>query len=202
MSATKNITITGLILSFVLFLILGLAGIVALPSFASAETVSVTAAVQEWVSFAVSPTTTNLGDLVDTSGNLFIGSATSSLTLNSNNAGGYSVTIVGANGGLKNSGYLIATPVAGATTTCDISGDGTNAYGVQATSATFTIGSPFNVTGNVVGSVASSTSQNIITGAYTTSSQAATLTVKASANKFDASGSYSDILTLTAVANP
>jgi hypothetical protein len=202
MSATKNITITGLILSFVLFLILGSAGIVVLPNFASAETVSVTAAVQEWVSFSVSPTTTNLGDLVNTSGDLFIGSATSDLTLNSNNAGGYSVTIAGANGGLKKGSYLISTPAEHTTTTCDISDDGVDAYGVQATSATFTIESPFNVTGNVVGSVASSTPQSLITGAYTTSSQSATLTVKASANKFDASGSYSDTLTLTATANP
>jgi len=142
-----------------------------------------------------------LGDLVSSAGILSIGSATSGLTLNSNSFDGYSVTIQGANGGLKNGIYLISTSAAGATTTCDISGNGTDAYGVQATSTTFSIQSPFNLTGNVVGSVAS-TSQKLLSSTYSTSSQVATLTVKASANKYDASGSYSDTLTLTAVATP
>ena len=201
MKYIKNIIITSSALFFVLFLVLGMAGIIVLPNFAEAESISVTAGVQEWVSFAVSPTTTNLGNLVNSVGALAIGSATSGLTLNSNSFDGYSVTIEGANGGLLNGGYLIATPASGATTTCDISGDGVDAYGVQATSTTFTVPSPFNVTGNVVGSVAAS-SQPLLSSAYSTSSQVATLTIKASANKYDASGSYSDTLTLTAVVAP
>ena len=199
MKSVKNIVASSLVLFFVLFSILGLAGIIALPNFVLAEDISVTAVVQEWMSFAVSPTTTNLGNLVDSSGGVFVRSATSGLTLNSNNFGGYSVTIEGTNDGLKNGAYLIATPAAGATTTCSASGDGADAYGAQATSTTFTIGSPFNETGDVVGFVASS-SQALVSSAYSTSSQSAVLTIKASANKFDASGSYSDTLTLTAVA--
>jgi len=201
METIKNIAITSLVLSFFSIFLLGLAGIFVLPHSVSAEDINVTATVEEWVSFAVSPTTTDLGTLVDASGNVSIGSATSGLTLNSNSFDGYSVSIQGANGGLENGIYLIATPAAAATTTCSAAGDGTDAYGAQATSATLTILSPFNVSGDVVGSVAAS-SQNLLSSAYSTSSQSAILTVKASANKFDASGSYSDTLTLTALPNP
>jgi len=203
METIKNIATTSLVLSFFSIFLLGLAGIFVLPHSVSAEDINVTATVEEWVSFAVSPTTTDLGTLVDASGNVSIGSATSSLTLSSNSSDGYSVTIEGTNGGLNGSnGGTIATPAAAATTTCSAAGDGTDAYGAQATSATLTVQSPFNVSGDVVGSVASSSSQSLLSSAYSTSSQSAILTVKASANKFDASGSYSDTLTLTALPNP
>jgi hypothetical protein len=196
----KNTIFAGAGLFSVLFAVLLLSGIVSLPNFANAsETVSVSATIEEWVSFAVSPTTTDLGTLVDASGNVSIGSATSSLTLSSNSSDGYSVTIEGTNGGLNGSnGGTIATPAAAATTTCSAAGDGTDAYGAQATSTTLTILSPFNVSGDVVGSVAAS-SQNLLSSAYSTSSQSAILTVKASANKFDKNGAYTDTLTLTAL---
>ena len=199
----KNTIFAGAGLFSVLLAVLVLTGAVSLPTFADAsETVSVTATIQEWVSFAVSPTTTNLGNLVTSVGGLAIGSATSGLTISSNNSAGYSVTIQGANGGLSGSnGGLIATPASGATTTCTTADPGTDAYGAQATSTTLAISSPFNVTGNVVGSVAAS-SQPLLSSAYSTSSQTATLTIKASANKYDKDGTYSDTLTLTATATP
>jgi len=198
----KQIFLAGFPLFFVLSLFLVLSGIVVFP--VSAADVSVTAFVDEWLSFAVGTTTLDLGTLVSASGVPAIGSATTSLTLGSNSGDGFSISIQGANSGLKNSSstYTIATPAVGATTTCSAVDPGTDAYGAQATSTGMTPQTPFNVEGDVVGSVASSSAQKILSSGYTTSTLTATLAVKASANKYDASGSYGDTLTLTAAANP
>ena len=173
--------------------------------FANADatsSVSVTATISEWLSISLSTTTANLGTLVDTSGNVSIGSATSDLTLSSNSDNGYSVTIQGANGGLKNGATSsIATAASGATSTCTSTSPGADAYGAQA-SSTMTVSSPFNVTGNTVGSVASTTAQKLVSSVYSASAQTATLTVKASANKFDKNGVYTDTLTLTLTGTP
>ena len=201
----KSTIFAGAGLFSVLFTVLVLAGIVSLPNFVSAanpETVNVTATISEWLSLALTTNTANLGELVSSAGVLTVGSATSGITASSNSSDGYSVTIIGTNGGLNGSnGGSIVTPATGVTTTCSTSTDGTNAYCAQATSATLAVSSPFNVSGNVVGSVASS-SQKMLSSTYATTTKTATLTVKASANKYDQNGTYTDTLTLTAVATP
>ena len=204
----KNTIFAGAGLFSVLLTILVLGGIVYLPNFAdfanadATSSVSVTATISEWLSISLSTTTANLGTLVDTSGNVSIGSATSDLTLSSNSDNGYSVTIQGANGGLKNGATSsIATAASGATSTCTSTSPGADAYGAQA-SSTMTVSSPFNVTGNTVGSVASTTAQKLVSSVYSASAQTATLTVKASANKFDKNGVYTDTLTLTLTGTP
>jgi hypothetical protein len=206
----KNTIFAGAGLFSVLLTILVLGGIVYLPNFAdfanadATSSVSVTATIQQWLSFSLSTTTASLGNLVDTSGNLYIGSATSGLTLSSNSDNGYSVTIQGANGGLKNGATSsIATAASGGTSTCTSTSPGADAYGAQISDAgALTISSPFNVTGNTVGSVASTTAQKLVSSVYSASAQTATLTVKASANKFDKDGTYTDTLTLTLTGTP
>jgi hypothetical protein len=198
----KNTIFAGLSLFSVLLTVLVLAGIVILPNFAAADSVSVTATISEWISIAETTTTLSLGTLVNGSGVLTLGSATTGITLSSNSDDGYSVTIQGANAGLKNgSTSTIATAASGATSTCNVSDPGTDAYGAQATSTNLTVSSPFNVTGNTVGSLATS-SQKLVSSVYSTSTKTATLTVQASANKYDRNGTYTDTLTVTAVATP
>ncbi|MFA5746652.1 MAG: hypothetical protein WC926_01080 [Candidatus Paceibacterota bacterium] len=198
----KNTIFAGLSLFSVLFAILVLVGIVSLPNFAEAEDVTVSATIDEWISFSVDDTTLDLGTLVNSSGALTLGAASTSLTLGSNSADGFSVSVSGTNAGLKNgTAHTIATPAAGATTTCDISGDGTDAYGLQATSTTMTAQDIYNYGSNIVGSVAVS-SQKVLSVGASAVSNSAILTVRASANKYDANGSYTDTLVVTAAANP
>ena len=196
----KQIFLASVPLFFVLSLFFAFSGMIVLPVLA--EDVIVTAAVDEWLTFSVNPTTLDLGTLVNSSGGLSIGSATTGLSLASNSDDGFSISVSGTNAGLKNGAvHTILTPEAGATTTCDISGNGTDAYGAQVTSTDMTAQSPFNVTGNVVGSV-TSTGQLLLSSGYTTDTLTAVMTVKASASKYDASGAYTDTLVLTAAANP
>jgi len=198
----KNSIFAGLSLFSVLFAVLVLVGVVSLPSFAEADSITVSATISEWITFAVGTTTMNLGTLVNGSGVPALGGASTTLTLGSNSGDGFSVSIQGANGGLASSTFKIATPAAGATTTCNATDPGTDAYGAQVTSTTMTAQTIYNGGGQIVGSVASTSAQKILTSGYSTSSNSATLSVRASANKYDAPGVYSDTLTLTAAANP
>jgi hypothetical protein len=198
-----NIFFASMSLSAILLIVFVLTGIIYLPGSAEADSVSVTATISEWMSIAETTTTLSLGTLVNGSGVLTLGSATTGITLSSNSDNGFSVTLQGANGSLKNGATSsIPTAASGTTSACDITGNGTNAYGAQATSTTLTVSPPFNVTGNTVGSVASTTSQKLVSSGYATSTKTVTLTIQASANKYDQAGTYLDTLTLTAVAAP
>lgn len=199
----KNTIFAGTALFAVLATVLVLSGAIALPVLAAnPENITVTATIQEWLTFAVGSNSLDLGNLVSNTGVLAIGANTTTMTANTNSADGYSITLQGQQGGLYNAAHLIPTPAAATTTTCSISGDGTDAYGAQGVSTDMTVASPFNVTGNVVGSVASSSSQTFATSTYAGAAETASIVLKASANKYDAAGSYTDQITLTLVANP
>jgi hypothetical protein len=168
------------------------------------SSVQITANVQAWLSFAVSPTSTTLTpDLVNTAGAVFIGSSSADvvLTLGTNATGGYSVSMKGTNGGLKSgTSYLISTT--GTSSSSTISA-GTNNYGAQGSSTGATVNPIYNYwNGLYVGSIASSTS-NVFTS-YTgqTASQVTWLNVVAAAASTQPAGSYTDTIILTAVTVP
>lgn len=197
----------GLILAAAIFLTMS--NLFDFPVFAATatQTVSVTATVQSWLLFSVSPTSTALSpDLVNTSGGTAIGSSTNiTLMGGTNDAGGWSITIRGANGGLATSTFDLIESVATGTSASTTLTAGTDGYGANATTVLSgaSIGAPYNNWGTAkVGAIASTTSQTLVNGPVTASTTLATMKIYAAANADQPAGTYGDTVTLTITSTP
>lgn len=198
----------GLILTIVG--IIGMSGMVALPNTVSAATtvqqsVGVTATVNEWLTFTVSPSSVTLTpDLVDAAGGTHIASSSVvSLNLGTNSADGWSIDTTSTNGALKSGTNTINSAAAGNTTTTS---PGTDAYGMNATSVAsgVNIDSIYDHYGtHTMGSIAQS-SQELATSSSTFAdgTNVIDLKIEASCDALQPAGSYSDTIYLTATATP
>jgi len=168
---------------------------------ATSTTVGVTATVEEWLTFSVSPTTVTLSPaLVDAAGTPHIGSSPDiALTLGTNSSDGWSIRIKGANGGLRSptANYTISTVPGTSTLSAGIDG-----YGANATSSLsgVTIGAKYNYWGtDTVGEITTTDNTLAQKGSPNTEQQVALMKIKAAANVMTPSGNYSDTITLTAL---
>lgn len=171
----------------------------------STSTVGITAVVEAWLDFSVSPTSTTLQPpLLQADGTLNVGSSTAiALSLGTNAPNGWGITIKGQNAGLYSASraHLISTVVGTSTIAT-----GTEAYGANATStlAGVTIESYYDYYGtNTVGEIASSTSHSLASKSSANSTQSvANMQVKATATDTTPPATdYSDTISLTATAN-
>lgn len=202
--------ISGVFLVFVLTIGFAMLDLTYVPVFAANATgnVSVTATVQSWLVFSVTPTSAALSpNLVDTSGNASVASSTS-ITMNggTNDASGWSITIAGTNAGLSTSTFdLIESVATGASASTTLVA-GTDGYGANATTtlAGASIGSPYDNWGSAkVGAIASSTAQTIVSkGTANSSTTLATMKIYAAADTAQPAGTYGDTVVLTITSTP
>lgn len=182
-------------------------------------TVEVTATVQPWITFSLTPTSTTLSpELVDSGGSLHVGSSTSiTLGLGTNAVSGWQITIQGKYGGLCHSTAtgtscgtttenLITTVALSGSTTLSTTLPGSDGYGANATTATTgaSIYSYYSDWGtDKVGAIASSSSQVLANkGTPNASTTVAYLKIKATSDQAQKSGNYYDTVTLTATSIP
>jgi hypothetical protein len=159
------------------------------------QLIAATATIQEWLSFDVEPNTMNLGDLVDTGGNTFIGTATSTLTLGTNNENGWFVDIRSSNAALVHSSGTSTGQILSATSTVAA---GEDHYGAQCASRDATCSTPYNKTANDVKGLAD-TDELFASTSAPGSLEEVILTVKAASTITNTPGTYSDTITLTAL---
>jgi len=165
-------------------------------------TVTVTARVQEQLSFTSNTTTVELvPDLIDNSAVLHVGSSTViTLTVGTNSADGYSITVAGNDDlGLTSGGNNIQLATATGTATA-----GSDAYGIQSTSSDMTITSLywFATSTDNIGRT-STTAAKMATDASPGTSQRAYVVIKASCDIAQPTAlNYTDTLTFTAIATP
>ncbi|MCX6224756.1 MAG: hypothetical protein NTV01_08410 [Bacteroidia bacterium] len=196
----------GLLFAIAGLIISGMSGMVGFPNFAQAatttQTVTVTATVNPWLYFSVTPTSLTLSpDLVDITGNVNIGSSTANVTMTvgTNSSGGWNIGIRGLYGGLgTTTANLIPSVPVSATTTISAGVDG---YGANATGsiANVVVAAGYGGWGTAaVGAIASSTSQVMLS--KTTSNASSTvglMKVYAACDSTQPVGSYTDTITLT-----
>jgi len=183
--------------------IVGMLGMISLPSSVSAATtatatVNVQATVAETISITVSSSIMDLGILTDST----VSATSNNFTVKTNAGNGYTVTIKDTGSstspGLWKSSAptnlipsITATPLTA----------GSQGYGAQGTSTAMGIYSPYNVSGNNVGQL-QITTQNFASSSSATAGAQATLTLKATISATTTAGAYSDNpLTLTAVGS-
>jgi len=197
---------TGLIFAIAGLLISGMSGIIGFPSFAQAatttKTVTVSATVQPWLYFSVSPTSISLTpDLLDINGSPNIGSSTNvTFTVGTNSSGGWTIGVRGLYGGLgSTTANLIPSVPVSATTTIVA---GTDGYGANATGSIAGVvvqGNGYAGWGSAtVGAIPTSTSQLILTkGTANASSTVGLMKVYAACDAAQPVGTYEDTITLT-----
>ena len=205
------VLISGIGLTLAIAGILAISGMIALPNPAEAATatVGVTATVQEWLTFSVNPTSVTLTpDLVDTAGNTAVGSSAAvTLTLGTNSPDGWSIDARGATaaatclqGGLVSGSYEICQPSATSTLAA-----GTDGYGANATDTLtgVTIAANYAYWGtNTVGELNDTDSDFASKTSSNASSDVASMKVLTASDALQEPGSYTDTITLTAVATP
>lgn len=183
--------------------ILIMSGMIVLPNSASAatETVQVTATVEEYLTFTVSPTSTSLSpSLVDTAGGTHIGSSTDISVTVSTNWGSYSITASSSNAGLNNATASADTLIETVNTTSTLTeADDDDGYGLQATSAVATIQANYDYWGTeTVGELPSATAPQIIQDSGTpATNRQSTLKIKAECDSAQEPGDYIDTILLT-----
>jgi len=204
------VLISGIGLTLAIAGILAISGMIALPNPAEAATatVGVTATVQEWLTFSVNPTSVTLTpDLVDTAGNTAVGSSTAvTLTLGTNSSDGWSIDARGATaaatcaqGGLVSGSYSICQPSATSTLAA-----GTDGYGANATDTLtgVTIAANYAYWGtNTVGELNDTDSDFASKTGANVSSDVASMKVLTASDALQEPGSYTDTITLTAIAS-
>jgi hypothetical protein len=165
------------------------------------SSVLVTATVQAWLSFSLSATSTTLApDLVNTAGGTSIGSSSViNLTLGTNATGGYSVSLISANGALKSGGYSIQSAANTASSTISA---GTNNYGVEGSSTVATVGGIYNYWNSSIIGPAASTSAVFTSHNIQAASEVTAMKIFAAAAATQFAGTYTDTITLTAVTVP
>jgi len=163
------------------------------------DQVAVTASVDPSISFAISANTVALGAM--TTGAVATASPDITLTIGTNAASGYVVTVQdqgnGTTGGLYNNAATYNIASSSATLTA-----GAEGYGIQPSSATATLTAPYSgLAGNGVGQL-QRTAQSMATYTGPTAANH-TVTVKtmAAISGSSKAGSYADTLTYIATAN-
>lgn len=191
----------GIGVSLALVSLLGLSGIIGLPGFVSAatetETVVVTATIEPFLTFTVSPTSTSLTPyLVTSTGGTNIASSTNiSLSVGTNDTDGWSIEIKGANDGLVNGGTTIDSVTASSTIAAGTDGYGANASG----EASVTIGSYYDYWGSEdVGEIRTAGQTLASKATANAHGLVATMKVYAASISTNPAGSYTDTITLTA----
>lgn len=185
--------------------ILGLSGMMAMPSSVSAatETITVSATVQSYVSLSVTPTTTTITpDLVTSAGATNIGESDYiSITGGTNGASGYSLDITSANAGLDYGATDTIDSIGAGSTTLSAGTDGYGAQGVTA-DGDVTIAAIYDYASStdIVGA-ASSTDLDFADTSAPTSGDITWLILKAAAVATKTAGTYTDTITLTLVAS-
>jgi len=204
------VLISGIGLTLAIAGILAISGMIALPNPAEAATatVGVTATVQEWLTFSVNPTSVTLTpDLVDTAGNTAVGSSAAvTLTLGTNSPDGWSIDARGATaaatclqGGLVSGSYEICQPSATSTLAA-----GTDGYGANATDTLtgVTIAANYAYWGtNTVGELNNTDNDFASKTSSNASSDVASMKVLTASDALQDPGSYTDTITLTAIAS-
>ena len=204
------VLISGIGLTLAIAGILAISGMIALlnPAEAATATVGVTATVQEWLTFSVNPTSVTLTpDLVDTAGNTAVGSSAAvTLTLGTNSPDGWSIDARGATavatctqGGLVSGSYKICQPSATSTLAAGTDGYGANA---STTLTGVTIAANYDYWGtNTVGELNDADSDFASKTSSNASSDVASMKVLAASDALQEAGSYTDTITLTAIAS-
>lgn len=163
---------------------------------------TVNATVDPTLTFSLTQSSTSFGSLSTSS--VTTSSPNVGLTISTNAPNGYTIKINdagdGNNPGLYNStlSAIIGSGDYSYNNTADLTS--VAGYGIQASSATATIASPYDGTSDTVGGY-ELTPQNLATYAGTASSHAVTITSKAKVNGATPPGTYNDTVTLIATGN-
>ena len=163
---------------------------------------TVTASVDPTITFSLSANSTAFGTLSSTS--VTTSSPNITLTVSTNATNGYTITVQDAgdasNPGLYNSdaSFMIGSADYSYSNSADLAS--VAGYGIQGFSATATIASPYNVSGDNVGGY-ELTAQNLATYSGTADTHTVTITSKAKVTGATPAGTYNDTVTVIATGN-
>ena len=163
---------------------------------------TVTASVDPTITFSLSATSTDFSTLSSTS--VTTSSPNIVLTISTNAQSGYTITVQDAGDtsdpGLYNSdaSFMIGSADYSYGNSADLSA--VAGYGIQGSSATATIASPYNVTTDNVGGY-ELTAQSLATYAGTADTHTVTITSKAKVTGATPAGTYNDTVTVIATGN-
>ncbi len=164
----------------------------------SDDQVAMSANVDPSITFSLSANSSTFGTL--STGSVTTASPNITLTIGTNANSGYTITVQdqgsGSAAGLYNSAasYNIASATA-------LLSAGTEGYGIQGSSASATISSPYNVSGNNVGALSMAATNLATYGSSTSSNHTITVTHLAAISASSKAGSYADTLTYIATGN-
>ena len=150
--------------------------------------VSVTATINPTITFSISSNSINFGVLTTAS----VTTESNTLTLSTNAGSGASISIQDTRAGLYNIAH--AYTIHSNTTTLAAGSEG---YGVNASSSSLTVQSPFSGTGDSVGAITTST-QTIASVTAPVNNSTTTVNYLASISNITPSGPYSDTITYIA----
>jgi len=194
--------LTCLVLTAVVSLCLGPTSLFKRAEAQEQEDVVVTATIEAWMDFQVSPTSTSITPaLVGIDGSVSIGStADINLQVGTNNPLGWNVTARGTNDGLYSTttDYTISTVSATSTLAAGTDGYGANA---ESTLAGATIGNLYDYYGsNTVGEITTTTANTLVDKSSANGmGSVANMQIRAAATStVPAATNYSDTITLTA----
>ena len=165
---------------------------------ATTSDITVSATVQEWITLGVSTSSVVLSPvLLDTGGNTAIGSSTNiGITVGTNNAGGWHLSVQSSGGKLTGGGFDILSCDATSSITA-----GTDMYGLNATTsyAGASISTNYDYWGEDIVGTASTTDQTFAQKSTdNASTTVATIKIMAACDVTQEPETYSDTLTITA----
>ncbi len=171
------------------------------------DDVTVTATIQEWITFTIANTALNLEpDLVASDGSTSVGVASTGLNLGTNSSNGWYITVQGVNDGLDHVDAGIEHTIDTVTGRVELLA-GTDGYGVTIEDLenlgegnTLTVLTNYVNEGNFVGEVPSVSATEVVN--YDGPHEAvdvANFHVRAAAEAVTPSGDYTDTITVTAI---
>jgi len=162
------------------------------------EQVAVTGSIDPSLTFTLSANSTTFGTL--TTGAVATATPSITLTVGTNANSGYTISVkdqgTGAVAGLYNAGT--STNIASGTANLSA---GTEGYGIQASSATATISSPYNVSSNNVGALSVNSTPLATYSTVTASNHTISVAHLAAISLTTKPGAYTDTLTYYVTAN-
>lgn len=156
------------------------------------DQVAVTADIDESLTFTLSSNTAALGTMTTAA---VAAAAAITMTINTNAANGYAVTIQDQGSGVAAGLYKSVAPTDLIASATALLAAGTEGYGAQCASGTETCTAPYNVAGNNVGAL-QRTAQSFVSNTVPVSAVTADLTIKAAISGTTMAGNYADTLTL------
>ncbi len=196
---------------FILALVFSFYEVFVYPEFATGQSVTVTATVATTATCNVSTTTTSFGTLNPSAVN--VSSPNVTTTISCNGANGCNLFVQdqgdGTNGGLYKSTaptYLIPSPNSSFSATATLVA-GTEGYGIQAATttagsgATLNLNVRYNVTGNTVGGLTTTTIP-LATSSSPVNNREVVVTHKVAISGLTPAGDYADTITYSCTANP